>query len=425
MACADVALHRAKHVAYFRSFLGVVPGAYLSLDTSRLMILYFSLSALDVLGALDEVVDASLRRELVEFVYAQQVVVDADKGEACGGFLGGGFTGPMQCCSGECVGTFTARGSGPCDAAAAAAAASVAAAPAERQHECVGVTKYHQAHVSMTYVALLVLTILGDDLSRVDRESVVRGLRSLQLADGSFQAVAFGTESDMRFVFCACAVSFMLQDWRGVDLERCAAFVLGAQSFDGGFGILPEQETHAGAVYVAVAALRLMGRLGAVADRSALEEFLVSRQVGGFNGRINKEPDTCYTFWAGGSLQLLGLAHLIDCDSARRFVMSCQSKIGGFSKHPGDVPRVYPDILHAYYSLCGLSLMGEPGLAALDASLGLTERAFRSGQWNRAPGGPKTGAGTPYATAPGLAATTAPPAPSPTAPRVRVLEGPR
>jgi len=39
--------------------------------------------------------------------------------------------------------------------------------------------------------------------------------------------------------------------------------------------------------------------------------WLVNRQVssdddekGGFNGRVNKPADTCYSFWAGGALDV-------------------------------------------------------------------------------------------------------------------------
>ena len=36
----------------------------------------------------------------------------------------------------------------------------------------------------MTYTALLSLLILGDDLSRVNKEAVVQGLKTLQLKNG-------------------------------------------------------------------------------------------------------------------------------------------------------------------------------------------------------------------------------------------------
>ena len=41
----------------------------------------------------------------------------------------------------------------------------------------------------MTYTALAVLVILGDDLSRVNKKAVLRSLRSLQLDDGRYKHV--------------------------------------------------------------------------------------------------------------------------------------------------------------------------------------------------------------------------------------------
>jgi len=320
------------------------------------MVVYFALNALDILGELDAVEN---KEEIIEWVYGNQVLLTDVNGPGCGGFIGGAFTGPMEGTS---------------------------------------VTKYHKSHVTMTYCALLILTILEDDFSRVDRRAITNGLRSLQQDDGSFEAVEFGTEKDMRFVFSAVAVSFILQDFSGIDVDKAAEFVIASQSYDGGFGILPHQESHSGAIYTAVAALSLLGRLQDVGDTEALVHFLVSRQVGGFNGRINKDPDTCYTFWVGGSLQALGLEDLINPEETRRFLLSCQSKIGGFSKFPGNIPDVYPDILHSHFSVCGMSLIKEPGFYPIESSLGLTTRAFKKSTFCSDGQIPKTGSGSTYQT---------------------------
>lgn len=32
--------------------------------------------------------------------------------------------------------------------------------------------------------------------------------------------------------------------------------------------------------------------------------WLISRQESGFQGRANKPPDTCYSFWIGASLKV-------------------------------------------------------------------------------------------------------------------------
>ncbi|KAI4246545.1 MAG: hypothetical protein L6R40_001908 [Gallowayella cf. fulva] len=60
-------------------------------------------------------------------------------------------------------------------------------------------------------------------------------------------------------------------------------------------------------------------------------------QWAGLTGRCNKVADTCYTFWAGGSLTLLNAIHLLDQAALRRYLLEkTQHRIGGFGKLPGD-----------------------------------------------------------------------------------------
>lgn len=43
----------------------------------------------------------------------------------------------------------------------------------------------------MTYTGLATLVILGDDLSKVNKEAVLEGLKTLQLDDGRLKILAF------------------------------------------------------------------------------------------------------------------------------------------------------------------------------------------------------------------------------------------
>lgn len=45
---------------------------------------------------------------------------------------------------------------------------------------------YEVGQITMTFCALLSLIILGDDLSRVDRKAIIKGLHQFQLNDGRF-----------------------------------------------------------------------------------------------------------------------------------------------------------------------------------------------------------------------------------------------
>lgn len=43
----------------------------------------------------------------------------------------------------------------------------------------------------------------------------------------------------MRFLFCACAISFLLSDWSGVDLERCVDYIQRCITYEGGIALSP------------------------------------------------------------------------------------------------------------------------------------------------------------------------------------------
>jgi len=88
---------------------------------------------------------------------------------------------------------------------------------------------YDTGHVAMTYTAMATLLILGDDLSRVNRAAILAGLRELQMPNGSFCSTSEGSENDMRFVYCAACVSYMLGDWSGMDTEAAASFIRSSQ----------------------------------------------------------------------------------------------------------------------------------------------------------------------------------------------------
>jgi geranylgeranyl transferase type-1 subunit beta len=104
----------------------------------------------------------------------------------------------------------------------------------------------------------------------------------------------------------------MLGDWSFVDTEKAKDYVYRCVGFDGGIGLNPECEAQGGATFCALASLMLMGKLHADAPDSTIEasdatdtkklidgcrHWCVQRQVGGYQGRTGKDPDTCYSFW--------------------------------------------------------------------------------------------------------------------------------
>lgn len=208
--------------------------------------------------------------------------------------------------------------------------------------------------------------------------AVVTGLRYLQQSDGSFTATLHGTESDVRFVYCVCAIAELLDLWSAVDKERTAEYILQCQTYEGGFGLRPGCETQGGATYCAVAALTLMQRLPDVLDiqqQSTLLQWCLRREQEGYEGRTGKDPDTCYCFWVGATIAMLrGDIRETDLQRTRRFILDeCQNaRYGGFAKFPDG----FPDILHSYYSLCWLS-MAEDLPIALHVPLGISQRKWQ------------------------------------------------
>jgi geranylgeranyl transferase type-1 subunit beta len=99
-----------------------------------------------------------------------------------------------------------------------------------------------KSHVTMTYTALSILKILGDDYSRVKKKSILVGLSSLQQEDGCFLATRGGGEIDMRFtywfekfpfftLFSACAVSSLLNDFSAIDMNKTTKYILQSQRY--------------------------------------------------------------------------------------------------------------------------------------------------------------------------------------------------
>jgi geranylgeranyl transferase type-1 subunit beta len=329
-----------KHLRFLRACYDIMPQPYESQDNNRLTLLYFVLGSLDLLGKLDDVVKD--KQKAIDWIYSLQVLPPKNRKEndkeARWGFRGSPFLGLPWSCDGS--------------------------RPEEGHYlDC--------SHIAVTYTAMCALRILGDDFSRIDRPAILEALRFLQRPDGSFCPNAGGSESDMRFIYCAAAISYMLQDWSAFNVDKAVQYVISSQSYEYALAQGPGQEGHGGSTYCGLATLKLIGDLHTLPYRPQLVQWLVERQISGFQGRVNKDPDTCYSFWVGASLHMLDAIELVDYRLSKGFTMSCQTQIGGFSK----CPNIHPDILHTYFALCGLSLMGSPGLQRLDCALGMTQRA--------------------------------------------------
>lgn len=250
---------------------------------------------------------------------------------------------------------------------------------------------YHQHHIAMTYTALCIYKALQDDVddktdnknandeqqtngdennnstknkpscatfppSFIDTKGIINSLKRMQRDDGSFSCTHHydSEEHDMRFLYCACAISYLLNDWSAINVDLAVEYITNCKSYDGAIALLPGQEGHGGSTFCAVASLVLMNRLDDVILstnwKHELIRWCISRQqsqptphaflpssssdandnnttiypVAGMQGRPNKVPDTCYSYWIGGTLYLLGYGHLLQQIPLRNFILTCQ-----------------------------------------------------------------------------------------------------
>ncbi|XP_018576934.1 geranylgeranyl transferase type-1 subunit beta [Anoplophora glabripennis] len=303
-----------------------------SMETNRSVLMYFALSGLDLLNQLDSLTEQR-KQYIIDWIYSLQVVNEKE--------LVSGFQGSTTLITKENQGKNS---------------------------------PYKWAHIANTYSCLNSLIILGDNLSRVNRKAILNSLRALQLPNGSFKGAKDGVEDDMRFVFCAACICYILDDWSAIDVELMVNFILKSISYDGGIGQGPELESHCGSTFCAIACLALSKNLHRLtkAQFHALRRWLLLRFDYGFNGRPNKPVDTCYSFWTGGALKILDAYQFIhDNKNNPLYVLMTQDKYGGFSKWVNTVP----DPMHTYFGLAGLSLMNFGGLNKMFCELNVSRRA--------------------------------------------------
>ncbi|XP_058089468.1 geranylgeranyl transferase type-1 subunit beta-like isoform X1 [Magnolia sinica] len=293
-----------RHITFLEMMVHTLPADYQEQDINRLTLAYFAISGLDILNALDRID----KDGVVNWVLSLQ---EHPSNES-------------ELENGEFYGFHSSRTS-------------------QFQAHDVWVLSRNDSHLASTYCALAILKMVGYDLLSIDSESIVVSMKHLQQPDGSFMPIHTGAEKDLRFIYCAAAICSMLNNWSGMDRKKAKEYILNCQSYDGGFGLVPGSESHGGATYCAVAALRLMGFIkddslskfisSSVINVPALLEWSLERQTidGGFQGRTNKPSDTCYAFWVGGVLKILGAHHFFDKDALRAFLLSCQTPLHGSS----------------------------------------------------------------------------------------------
>nr|XP_020447307.1 geranylgeranyl transferase type-2 subunit beta isoform X1 [Monopterus albus] len=239
------------------------------------------------------------------------------------------------------------------------------------QHECGGFSASigHDPHLLYTLSAVQILC-LYDNVDAIDVDKVVEYVKGLQQEDGSFAGDKWG-EIDTRFSFCAVATLALLGKMDMINVDKAVEFVLSCMNFDGGFGCRPGSESHAGQIYCCTGFLSLTGQLHQV-NADLLGWWLCERQLpsGGLNGRPEKLPDVCYSWWVLASLKIIGRIHWIDKAKLRTFILACQDEeTGGFADRPGDMV----DPFHTLFGVAGLSLLGDEQIKPVNPVLCMPE----------------------------------------------------
>ncbi|XP_050349743.1 geranylgeranyl transferase type-1 subunit beta [Nymphalis io] len=330
----NILAHR-QHVKYLMRYLNVLPPSMSTHDTTRVTIAYFSVLGMDVLGSITSM-SLELQSRIIEWLYRLQVQPNKENGD-------------MLACGFQCSSTINIDFES-------------------------GNNHYRCGHLAMTYTGLCILLTLGDDLSRLNRKALIEGVKALQTEEGNFSATLSGSEADMRFVYCAACISYILNDWSGFNVERATDYIIKSISYDYGIAQYPELESHGGTTFCALATLSLTNQLNKLTEYQIerLKRWLLFRQIDGYQGRPNKPVDTCYSFWVGASLKILDALHLSNYASNRNYVYETQEcVIGGFAKWPD----TSPDPMHTYLGLAGLSLIGENGLLEIVPTLNISKRA--------------------------------------------------
>ncbi|KAL3430859.1 terpenoid cyclases/protein prenyltransferase alpha-alpha toroid [Aspergillus tetrazonus] len=232
-----------------------------------------------------------------------------------------------------------------------------------------GAAPGHDAHLLYTVSAVQILVTLDavDELEKrglggkLKVGSFIAGLQDKET--GSFMGDEWG-ELDTRFLYGALNALSLLGLLDLVDVAKAVSYVQQCENLDGGYGVTPGAESHAGQVFTCVGALAIAGRLDLV-DKDRLGGWLSERQLdhGGLNGRPEKLADACYSWWVGASLAMIGKLNWIDAPKLAAYILRCQDpEAGGFADRPGNAV----DVFHTHFAIAGLSLLGYEGVEEVD-----------------------------------------------------------
>eukprot|EP01084_Bolivina_argentea_P133700 235976_1 len=267
------------HLQYFKAMVTKPPSQYSAMDVQRMTLLFFSIFAIDILCDIKIYYNSNnkLKKEkidIINWIYAQQIISNPQKGIKYAGFRGGSFIGM----------SFDNN--------------------SKNAKDRIYLEKWDRVNMASTHNAICMLIGLGDNLDRLDKKGIIETIKMLQdPLTGSFSSMIDG-EIDMRFIYCACVISHLLNDWNGININKACLYIINCQSYDGSLSFGNDLEGHGGSTFVGCAALILMNKLHKININSLLR-WLIFNQGNGFKGRPEKPADSCYSFWCGAVLSML------------------------------------------------------------------------------------------------------------------------
>jgi hypothetical protein len=171
---------------------------------------------------------------------------------------------------------------------------------------------------------------------------------------------------DMRSMYCLITLVRLGQvEIPDLVVTNLTSWIYSSQAILGGFGAGPNSEAHGGYTFCAISSLRQLG-VGEIRHRDRLRAWCVARSSKSrFQGRPGKPSDSCYIWWIGATMRLIGGE--IERSSSEKFLLShCTvSSSGGFSKYPsvpvpGDDSSVHDpqdaDLFHTFLAVASLAL---------------------------------------------------------------------
>lgn len=195
----------------------------------------------------------------------------------------------------------------------------------------------HLPQLAATYSAVVALVTIGTDeaLQLINRTALLAFLMRVKRPDGAF-AMWEGGDISIRGAYCALAVADLCNIQTPELAHAVAEHIATCQTYEGGFGAVPDAEAHVFYSYCAFASLVILGKthLINVSQLASSVRRLQCEKSSGFRGRTNKLVHSCYAFWAGALLTLLQEPY--DYEALQRFVVvCCLDPAGGVRSKPG------------------------------------------------------------------------------------------